>query len=262
LIAAAGIALWLFAIKSIADSTVGPVEVWPWLIALIVIGACWWQIDRVRSVRLALRLERREALLLGAALIAVFAVLAFQIGQIPNSLWGDEGAFFTNARDVAHSTAVLDVFGLGTYAEPGFTTIFQSCSLVCLRKRIGWRLAGDRRAAGGDPVVFRVTRWARTPGSRAFCSLAACVDLCTMGQRRTLNFPVVLALALTWLAVRRDSRFYAFLAGGAAGLSFSTPATARIAIVLVPLWLIWMWITRRVGGANTIGRWPRWCWQL
>jgi 4-amino-4-deoxy-L-arabinose transferase-like glycosyltransferase len=65
--------------------------------------------------------------------------------------------------------------------------------------------------------------------------------------------PVVLALTLTWLAVRRDSRLYAFLAGGAAGLSFFTPAAARIAIVLVPLWLVWMWFTRRVGG-TTIGR--------
>jgi hypothetical protein len=51
---------------------------------------------------------------------------------------------------------------------------------------------------------------------------------------------------------RRDGRL-AFLAGGAAGLSFFMPATARVAIVLVSLWLVWMWITRRVSG-KTIGR--------
>jgi 4-amino-4-deoxy-L-arabinose transferase-like glycosyltransferase len=65
--------------------------------------------------------------------------------------------------------------------------------------------------------------------------------------------PVGLSLALAWLAVRRDSRFYAFLAGGAAGLSLFAPETARIAIVLAPLWLVWMWISRQVGG-KMIGR--------
>ncbi len=260
LVAAAGIALWLFAIKGITDSTTDPVEAWPWLIALIVIGACWWQIDRMRGVRLALHVERREALLLGAALIVIFAVLAFQIGQIPNSLWGDEGAFFTNARDVAHGAATLDVFGLGTYAEPGFTTFFQSWFISLLGANVtAWRLSSVIAVwLAALPLYFlvRTTLGQRTAWiTLAFYAVSPYVlTYARMGYNAAQAIlPVVLALALTWLAVRRDSRFYAFLAGGAASLSFFTPATARIAIVLVPLWLVWMWITRRVGG-KTIAR--------
>ncbi|CAG0929992.1 hypothetical protein TFLX_01529 [Thermoflexales bacterium] len=256
-VAAVGIALWLFAIKGLADSGTSPVEVWPWLIALMVLGACWWQIDRMRGVRLALHLERREGLWLSAALLAIFVVLAFQIGQIPNSLWGDEGAFFTNARDVTQGAA-LEVFGLGTYAEPGFTTIFQSWFISLLGPNVSaWRLSSVIAVwLAALPLYFlvRATLGRRTAWiALTFYAVSPYVlTYARMGYNAAQAiWPVVLALALTWLAVRRDSRFYAFLAGGAAGLSFFTPAAARMVIVLVPLW--WVWITRRIS-AQTIGR--------
>ncbi len=261
LVALAGTALWLFALKSIAGSAPGTVDVWPWLIALSVIGACWWQVDRRRGVRLALHLERREAALLSVALVAVFAVLAFQIGQIPNSLWGDEGAFFTTARDVARGTAVSDLFGLGTYAEPAATTIFQSWWINLLGPNVtAWRLSSVIAAwLAAIPFYFlvRSTLGKRTAWiALAFYAVSPWVlTYARLGYSGAQGMlPVVLALALTWLAVRRDSRLYAFLAGGVAGLSFFTPAAARMAIVLVPLWLVWMWITRRVSGTNAIGR--------
>ena len=49
-VAIAGIALWLFAINAVADSSAGSIEAWPWLLALLLIAACWWQIDRIRGV--------------------------------------------------------------------------------------------------------------------------------------------------------------------------------------------------------------------
>ncbi|HTP08625.1 MAG TPA: glycosyltransferase family 39 protein, partial [Anaerolineae bacterium] len=253
LVAVAGIVLWLLAIKSIAESPSGSADAWLWLLALIVIGACWWQIDRLRGVRLALHIERREAILLSVALIAVLVVLAFQIGQIPNSMWGDEGAFFVNARDVAHGAVTPDLFGLGTYNEPAVGTIFQSWWLSLLGANIAaWRLTSVIAAWLAAITLYFLAR--DTLGKRtawitlAFYAISPWVlTYARMGYNASqAMLPVVLSLALTWLAVRRDSRFYAFLAGGAAGLSFFAPATARIAIVLVPLWLIWMWITRRI----------------
>ena len=260
LVALAGIVVWLFAIKSIVESTTGPADVWPWLLTLIVIGACWWQIDRMRGVRLALHIERREAVLLIIALIAVLAVLAFQLGQIPNSMWGDEGAFFVNARDVARGAAAPDLFGLGTYSEPAFTTIFQSWWISLLGASItAWRLSSVIAVWLSAIPLYFLTR--ATLGKRiawitlAFYAISPWVlTYARMGyDTAQALLPVVFSLALTWLAVRRDSRFYAFLAGGVAGLSFFTPDSARIAIVLAPLWLLWMWITHRIS-AGTIGR--------
>ena len=227
LVAIAGIALWLLALKSIADGAVGSIEAWPWLIALIVIGACWWQIDRMRGVPLALHIERREAVLLIVALIVVFGVLAFQIGQIPNSMWGDEGAFFVNARDAARGAAAPDLFGLGTYAEPAFTTIFQSWFVSLLGANVtAWRLSSVIAAwLAAVPLYFLVrdTLGKRTAWiALAFYAISPWVlTYARMGYNASQGIlPVVLSLALTWLAVRRDSRFYAFLAGGAAGSEF------------------------------------------
>ena len=260
LVAIAGTALWLLAIKSIADGAVGSIQAWPWLLALIVIGACWWQIDRRRGVPLALHVGRREAMLLIAALIVVFGVLAFQIGQIPNSIWGDEGAFFVSARDAARGAAAPDLFGLGTYAEPALTTIFQSWFVSLLGANVtAWRLSSVIAVwLAALPLYFLVrdTLGKRTAWiALAFYAISPWVlTYARMGYNASQGIlPVVLSLALTWLAVRRDSRFYAFLAGGAAGLSFFAPETARIAIVLAPLWLVWIWISHRAGG-KTIGR--------
>jgi 4-amino-4-deoxy-L-arabinose transferase-like glycosyltransferase len=251
-LALAGIALWLFALRVIAEGGVGQTSLWPWLIAAGVIAACWWQIDRIRGVRLRLHLDRREALLLIAALLAIFVVLAFQIGQIPNSLWGDEGAFYVQARDAARGVVAPDGFGLGTYAEPAFTTIFQSWLIALLGESVAaWRLSSVLAAwLAAIPIYFlardtlgRRTAWV----ALAFYAVSPWVlTYARMGYvAAQAMWPVVLALALTWLAVRRDSRFYAFLAGCAAGLSFSVPMTARIALVLVPLWLAWIGVTRR-----------------
>lgn len=258
-LALAGIALWLLALKSIAEGAVGQIGIWPWLISVGVIGACWWLIDRMRQVQLSVHLDRREALLLIAALLVMFVVLAFQIGLIPNSLWGDEGAFFIQARDAARGTAIPDVFGLGTYAEPAFTTIFSSWWITLLGPGItAWRLSSAFTAwLAAIPLYFlaRDTLGKRTAWiALAFYAVSPWVlTYARMGyDAAQAMWPVVLALALTWMAVRRDSRFYAFLAGCAAGLSLFTPMTARIAIVLVPLWLVWIWGTRLASG-RTIG---------
>jgi 4-amino-4-deoxy-L-arabinose transferase-like glycosyltransferase len=257
-IAVAGIALWLLALNALAAQADRAAALW--LLALLVIGACWWRIDRLRGVQLALHIERREALLLAAALIAVLVALAFQIGQIPNSLWGDEGAFFVNARDAARGAVTLDVLGFGTYNEPAFTTLWQSGWLSLLGANVtAWRLSSVLAAwLAAIPLYFlaRETLGRRTAWlALAFYAISPWVlTYARMGYNAAQAIlPVVLTLALTWLAVRRDSRFYMFLAGGAAGLSFFTPASARIALVLAPLWLSWMWITRRVSG-RTIGR--------
>jgi len=255
-----GIVIWILALKSIIGDPTGQVGVEPWLMALAIIAACWWQIDRMRGVRLGVPIDRREAILLVLALIAILAVFAFRLSEIPNSMWGDEGAFYTNARDVSKGVYALGVFGMGTYAQPAFTTLFQSLIIKLFGFTVtGWRLSSVIAMwLAALPLYFlvRATLGKRTAWiALAFYAVSPYVlTYARLGyDAAQAIWPVVLALALTWLAVQRDSRLYAFLAGCAAGLSFFTPDSARIALVIVPLWLIWMWITRRASG-KTIGR--------
>jgi 4-amino-4-deoxy-L-arabinose transferase-like glycosyltransferase len=254
-----GIVIWLLAVKAVSGDPTGQAGTLPWLIALTVIAACWWQIDRMRGVRLGVRIDRREAILLVLALIAIFAVFAFQLGNIPNSIWGDEGAFYTNARDLSKGVYSLGAFGLGTYAQPAFATIFQSWIVKLFGATLtAWRLSSVIATwLAALPLYFlvRATLGKRTAwiALAFFAASPYVLTYARLGKDAAQAvWPVVLALALTWLAVQRDSRLYAFLAGAAAGLSFFTPGSARIVVVLVPLWLLWMWITRRVSGQTTL----------
>ncbi len=260
--AIAGLVVWLLALQAVRGDPTGQAGTGPWLVALGIIAACWWRIDRMRGVRLSVRIDWREALWLVLALIAILAVFAFQLGDIPNSIWGDEGAFYANARDLSQGVYSLGVFGLGTYAQPAFPTLFQSWIIKLFGPTLTvWRLSSViAMCLAALPLYFlvRATLGKRTAWlALVFYAVSPYVlTYARLGyDAAQAIWPVVLALALTWLAVRRDSRLYAFLAGAVAGLSFLVPASARIAIVIVPLWLIWMWIARRVSG-KTIG------WQL
>ena len=60
-VALGGLVIWVLALRSASGDPTGQAGTWPWLIALGVIAACWWQIDRMRGVRLGVRIDRREA---------------------------------------------------------------------------------------------------------------------------------------------------------------------------------------------------------
>ena len=251
--------LWLGTLGSLVGKASGWSSVLPFAVALLLMSACWWQVDRWRGVRHRVQVARGEAIVLGAALIAILIVFTFRLGDVPNSMWGDEGAFFVTARDIAHNAVTPDFFGLGTYALPMPGAVYQSLWISLLGANFtGWRFASAFAAWLAMTPLYFLAR--STVGRRvAWVSLALyaaspyLLTYARMGYETAQGLaPVTAAFAFVWIAVRRDSRLYAFLAGGAAGLGFYTTPSARMVIVLIPLWLLWMWIARRVRG-KTIG---------
>lgn len=247
------IVLWLGAISSIVNGATGWGGVLPWLTAIVLMAACWWAIDRSRGVRLKIGLDRIEAVALIAAFAGVLIVFAFRLGDIPIGIWGDEGAFFVTARDIAHGAFTPDAFGPGTYSFPVAASIYQAIWIGLFgHSVVAWRLGSAVIAAAAIVPLYFLVR--STLGRRvAWTSIALYAVspyILTYARLGYINsqalLPVVLALALTWLAMRRNSRLYAFLAGGASGLAFFTHPSARIVIVLVPIWLIWIWFRRVV----------------
>jgi len=120
-------------------------------------------------------------------------------------MWGDEGAFLVNARDAARGVAVLDVFGMGTYAEPA-SRRFQSWLISLLRREHhGWRLSSRWPRGWRDSVVFFGACYLgkRTRGLRwHLCGFAMGVTYARMVTTlRKASCPVAVS-RLTWLAVR------------------------------------------------------------
>ena len=259
LVAVLGLVVWLAVLDGVVKDATGWSGVLPWLASVALIGVCWWKIDRVRGIRLALHVDRAEAIALGVALVAAFAVFALRLGDVPNSLWGDEGGFFTLARDVANGHVTPDFFGLGTYGYPMAGSIYQSIWLGLFGANVwAWRLGSVVAALAAILPLYFLVR--ATLGRRvAWISIALyavspyLLTYARMGYNNAQSITVVVVtMALTWLAVRRDSRLYAFLAGCAGGLGFFTHTSARFGFVLALGWLLWVWITHRARGRSLL----------
>ena len=259
LVAIVGMAIWLTVPKSIIDGATGWGGVLPWIAALVLIGLCWWRIDRARGVRLAIHLDRPEAIGLGLAVLAILMVFVFRLGDVPNSLWPDEAAFFSTARDISIGAFTPDFFGLGTYGYPMGSSIYQSVWISLFGANVwAWRLSSVIAALlAMIPIYFlvRATLGRRLAGlSIALCAVSPyLLTYARMGYNNVQAIaPLVLTLVLTWLAVRRNSRLFAFLAGCAGGLGFFTYTAARLGFVLALGGLAWVWITRRANGRSIL----------
>ena len=251
IVAVLGFVIWLSMLNSVAASAKGWGGVLPWLLALILIGACWWKIDRVQGVRHAIALDRREVLALGLAALAILILFTFRLGDLPNSIWGDEGAFFTTATDIAKGQVPPDFFGLGAYSYPLLGSMYQSIWISLFGPTIGaWRLGSIIVTLLAIVPIYFLAR--ATLGRRvAWISLALYVSSPYLLAYARLGYnnsqailPVAATLALMWLAIRRDSRLFAFVAGCAGGLGFFTYTAAQTGVVLALSWLGWLWITR------------------
>ncbi|HEY4723400.1 MAG TPA: glycosyltransferase family 39 protein, partial [Anaerolineae bacterium] len=259
LIAVAGVAIWLTVPKSIIDGATGWGGVLPWIAALVLIGLCWWRIDRARGVRLAIHIDRPEAIGLGLATLAILIVFVFRLGDVPNSLWPDEAAFFSMARDISRGAFTPDFFGLGTYGYPMGGSIYQGVWISLFGANVwAWRLSSVIAALLAIiPIYFlvRATLGRRVAGlSIALCAVSPyLLTYARMGYNNVQAIaPLASTLVLTWLAVRRNSRLLAFLAGCAGGLGFFTYTAARLGFVLALGGLVWVWITRRANGRSIL----------
>lgn len=249
----AGLGLIVYVTRGAATTFGGWTGVGPWLIGLTLMAVGWWHVDRVRGVRLSIKIDRVEAIALGLAWIAALGVLLYRIGDVPATLWGDEGAYFVAARDISRQAVVPDVFGLGAYALPMGGSIYQAVWIELFGENVtAWRLAS---AVGVWAALIPLYFLARsTLGKRAaWLSLAFMVaspyvlTYARLGYTTALSLaPVVAAAALMWAAVRRGSGLYGFAAGVAAGAGFLLHPSARFGVLLLAAWLIWLGLTRTV----------------
>ncbi len=254
-----GMAIWLVTLQSIADGATGWGGVLPWLLSLGLIGACWWKVDRARQVRHTIAFDRTEALALGLAALVMLTVFSLRLDTLPSSMWGDEGAFFTLARDIAAGRFTPDFFGLGTYTYPMAGSIYQSIWIGLFGANIpAWRLGSVSAALLAIVPIFFLVR--ATLGRRvAWLSLALyatspyLLTYSRMGYNNAQSIaPVAVTLALTWLAIRRDSQLFAFAAGCAGGLGFYTYPAAQVGSVLALGWLGWTAINRRAPARSIV----------
>jgi len=236
--------IWLAIIRLVMGRVESPgwwsTAAWALGLAIQIWG--WVQIDRAAGVRLRPRRPGRETILLVCALGLALAISLYQLEDIPNSIWGDDGAFWEKARDIASGAYRPNPFSFGVYYFPMTASIFQSLWARAFGPTLwSWRLSSAMPVVLSVIPLFYLTR--SLFGSRVAWSAAGLMVTLpfSLAFARVGNIcsqsilPVTLTLWLFVEALQHRSRLLAFLAGCAGGLGFLTFTAGRVGVILVAL---------------------------
>ncbi|MDY6874652.1 MAG: glycosyltransferase family 39 protein [Chloroflexota bacterium] len=251
-LALVGDLVWLGVVYSAVESSTSWAVVPLWLATLAAQAACWWRVDRARGVSaLPARVERRTWLLLLALLVA-FGLTLYRLGDVPNSMWGDEGAFWWWVRDLAKGVPA-NPFDLGVYgAFPVIGSLYQSIWVRLFGPTIwAWRLGSVVAGTLTLVPLFFLAR--KLLGDRvAWSAVALMIGMPYFLAYARIGFnsiqpllPITLGLWLLIEALQRHSRLLAYLSGLACGMASLTYMSGHVGLLLVMLVWLFLFVSRR-----------------
>jgi 4-amino-4-deoxy-L-arabinose transferase-like glycosyltransferase len=254
---------------------------WPWMLAgLAIFGLLLWQLksltyqgymaaqwvivivifaivagiwDRRRQINLSPTISRSDILWMTGLLMVGIIVGAYNLQGLPDTLMGDEGSFWTAARDIANGEFAPPIFANGVYTFPILSSIGQAWALELFGINLwGWRFGS---VLSGVITIIPLYLLARDAFDRKV-AIASCAALifspyflafARLGYNNVQSlFITTLALYFLYLGLQRSSNFYLFLAGCAAGLGFYTYFAARSALLIAILFIGFLWIGRKI----------------
>ncbi len=222
-----------------------------WLIALGIFAYLAFQLDRKAQIDLSPHLTHLDLLWMLGLILVGLLIGTFRLEGFPDQLVGDEGNFWTIARDIANGIYRPSIFGFGVYTFPIFSSSFQACIMRLFSIDLwGWRISSVLTGLLTVPPLYMLAREAFNH-KVAIATSAILVTSPYFLAFSRLGYNNIQALFITTLAfywmysaVRRKSNLYMYLAGCAAGVGFYVYFSARLVIIAMILFLILLWLTR------------------
>lgn len=224
---------------------------WVAALLLFVIATALW--DHRRQVSISPGIGRTDLLWMLGLFILGILLGAYRLQGLPDMLIGDEGSFWTAARDIARGAFAPSIFASGVYTFPVLSSIGQAELMKLFGIDLwGWRFSSVLSGTLAVVPVYLLGRDAfnrkvAIAGSLALVFSPYFLAFARLGYNNIQSL-FITALALYWLylGVQRSSFFYLFLAGCAAGFGFYTYFAARMALVIAILFIALLWIGRRI----------------
>lgn len=263
LCAFAGAGIFAILLLKLTDETFQRFQVPFWLLTLILFGivAAIW--DRSRWADLSPHIIRKDWLWLLCLLIVGIVIGVYRLQGLPDQLMGDEGNFWTTARDIATGEYVPSVFSPGVYSFPILGSIAQAWLMRVFGISLwGWRFASVLLGLATVPPLYLLARetFNRRIAIISCCVLIASPYFIAFSRLGYNNIQALFFITLTagWLYIGlgRRSNVYLYLAGIVAGLGFYTYFSARLSIVLALVFILLMCLTRKIkviDGIQAIG---------
>ncbi len=215
-----------------------------WIGSILIVCMLAWQWDRQAGVPLSLNLARSDLLWITGLVLAGLVVASFSLQNIPNQMIGDEGNFWTTARDIALGSYRPPVFGFGVYTFGILSSIYQGAMLKIFGITLwSWRFSSVLAGVAAIPALYLLgrelfNRRVAIASSIAMFTAPYFLAFARLGYNNIQTLVVVtLAFYLFYSGYRRKSAFYLFLAGCAAGLGTYTYNAAAGAFYVILLFL-------------------------
>ncbi len=250
LIASGAFALLILRINSDKFTAI---QVPVWLTSLLIFAFVMGKWDHQRQVDLSPHLKRSDLLWMIGLMFAAILVGVYRLQGWPDQLMGDEGNFWTIARDIAKGLFKPSMFSPGVYTFPIFSSIIQSWFLRLFGVDLwGWRFGLVMMGVITIPPLYLLARESYGHKVAVVSSIAMAASPYFIAFSR-IGYPTIQSLFFTtltlyWLyiGVHRKSFFYIFLAGVMAGLGFYTFFAARMSIVISIAFIAAIWLTKKI----------------
>lgn len=245
--------LFIFLIAGIRSENFLVFQVPVWILSLIIFTVAIAARDVDRHVDLSPHLERIDWLWMIGLMIAAIFVGVYRLQGLPDQLMGDEGNFWTIARDIAQGNFKPSIFASGVYSFPVFSSILQSWFMRLFGIDLwGWRFSSVIMGIAALPPLYLLARegYGRKVAVVSAIALASSpyfIDFSRLGYNN-IQAVFFMTLTLYWLyiGIHRKSSFYLFLAGAAAGLGFYTYFAARFSIVISLAFIGLLWFGKKI----------------
>ncbi len=239
-------AAWIFLNIRLFNDHYYPSLVWLFWFTIVAFAAAviclWWR----SSIRLANDIRWWEAAVTVAAVVFFLVVNIRDIDSWIYAAIGDEYSFFALARAMELGTVERNIFSqIGVYDQrPVGTTAIQALSMgIFGADSYGWRLATPIALAAAIPAVYLLGRELFDRQVAAFSTLVFATSHYLTSYAHTAYDNVFALVPFTWsivlavIGLRRFSAPWMYAAGAVGGLGFYTFPTARMAPIVLVLFL-------------------------
>ncbi len=224
-----------------------------WLISLLIFTCVMRKWDFQREVNLSLNLRRSDWLWMIGLTFAAILLGVYRLQGMPDQLMGDEGRFWTTARDIAKGIFRPSMFSPGVETFPVFSSIIQSWFLWFFGIDLwSWRFSSVIMGVASIPPLYLLAQEAYDRKIAVVSSIAMAtspyfIDFSRLGYNNIQAlFFTTLALYWLYIGVQRKSIYYIFLAGSMAGFGFYTFFAARMSIIISIAFIVAIWFIKRI----------------
>lgn len=229
-----------------------------WLLIIICMGLLIRDYEH-STLKISQFFDKQDLVSIIFLVFASLFIVSFRINNIPDTILGDEAAFFSTAYNIVKGQVKETIFDSGVYTFPIISSYYQSLFLSLFGFTIfAWRLSTVVISVLSlIPVYLFVKIWL---GRRmAFLTvifqlfLPYFLAFSRLGYDNVYPvFFVSLVMLSLHLALKLGNRLNWYLVGVCCGLSFYTYSAGQVSMVIVPLYIFYLFIAKRLNLKATV----------